>query len=98
MFDTVERHFRILRQVIGDHAGEIFATLGDGVAAAFASADAAVQAAWPPSSGCARPGCQWHGAAPGEAERSGRDYLAAASTPPPASWPPPTAARSWCPT
>jgi predicted ATPase/class 3 adenylate cyclase len=45
MADVVERHFELLRAVVCDRGGEIFATMGDGIAAAFDSADAGVQAA-----------------------------------------------------
>ncbi len=45
MSDRVDRHFRILRSAIEPRGGRIFSTMGDGVAAAFASADAAVGAA-----------------------------------------------------
>ena len=45
MHDQVERHFDVLRTAVGHGGGEVFATMGDGIAAAFPSADAAVQAA-----------------------------------------------------
>ena len=45
MCERVEQHFAVLRGAVDDAGGEVFATMGDGVAAAFMSADAAVQAA-----------------------------------------------------
>ena len=45
MNDQVERHFDVLRTAVEHGGGEVFATMGDGIAAAFPSADAAVQAA-----------------------------------------------------
>ncbi|HEX4983405.1 MAG TPA: hypothetical protein VFV63_16995 [Ilumatobacteraceae bacterium] len=45
MHDRVERHFTALREAVGDVGGEVFATTGDGIAAAFSSAEAAVGAA-----------------------------------------------------
>jgi predicted ATPase/class 3 adenylate cyclase len=45
MSGRVDRHFEVLRTAVEGAGGEIFATLGDGIAAAFASADAAVHAA-----------------------------------------------------
>jgi predicted ATPase/class 3 adenylate cyclase len=45
MSGRVDRHFDVLRVTVERAGGEIFATLGDGVAAAFASAEAAVLAA-----------------------------------------------------
>jgi predicted ATPase/class 3 adenylate cyclase len=41
----VEHHFAALRRAVAAHDGEVFATMGDGIAAAFASAEAAVAAA-----------------------------------------------------
>ena len=45
MYDRVERHFAVLRAAVDDAGGEVFATMGDGIAAAFTSAEAAVRAA-----------------------------------------------------
>ncbi|MBI4933746.1 MAG: adenylate/guanylate cyclase domain-containing protein [Actinobacteria bacterium] len=45
MSATVERHFQVLRCAVEHHGGEVFSTMGDGVAAAFVSAEAAVDAA-----------------------------------------------------
>lgn len=41
----VERHFDVLRNAVSSHGGTIFSMMGDGVAAAFASASGAVHAA-----------------------------------------------------
>lgn len=45
MRDRVDRHFAVLRTSVDDAGGTVFATLGDGIAAAFPSAHAAVRAA-----------------------------------------------------
>ena len=45
MVDRVEEHFVVLRAAVGGHGGRVFATMGDGIAAAFPSAEAAVHAA-----------------------------------------------------
>ncbi|HYN33602.1 MAG TPA: adenylate/guanylate cyclase domain-containing protein [Ilumatobacteraceae bacterium] len=45
MHARVEDHFAVLRTAISDSGGKIFATMGDGVASAFQSADGAVDAA-----------------------------------------------------
>ena len=45
MFERVEQHFRVLRSAVEEAGGEVFTTLGDGVAAAFGSVDSAVRAA-----------------------------------------------------
>ncbi len=45
MHDRVEQHFSALRVAVEGVGGEVFATMGDGIAAAFTSADAAIQAA-----------------------------------------------------
>jgi predicted ATPase/class 3 adenylate cyclase len=42
---TIERHFEVLRAAVGARGGVVFATMGDGVAAAFDSAAAGAQAA-----------------------------------------------------
>ena len=45
MRQQVDDHFAVLRAAVEGAGGEVFATLGDGVAAAFGSADAALHAA-----------------------------------------------------
>ena len=45
MRDRVDGQFAALRAAVESKGGEVFATMGDGIAAAFASADAAVHAA-----------------------------------------------------
>ncbi|MEQ1787440.1 MAG: adenylate/guanylate cyclase domain-containing protein, partial [Acidimicrobiales bacterium] len=45
MHDRVERHFVALRATVEGLGGEVFSMMGDGIAAAFTSAEAAVQAA-----------------------------------------------------
>lgn len=45
MAQRVADHFAVLRDVVSYYGGEIFATMGDGIAAAFGSAEAALQAA-----------------------------------------------------
>ncbi|MDQ3937441.1 MAG: adenylate/guanylate cyclase domain-containing protein [Chloroflexota bacterium] len=45
MSRALERHDAVLRKAIAEHGGHIFATGGDGVSAAFATADAAAGAA-----------------------------------------------------
>jgi predicted ATPase len=45
MVDRVEQHFRVLRTCVERLGGQIFAMLGDGIAAAFTSAEAAVRSA-----------------------------------------------------
>ena len=45
MSATVERHFQVLRRAVEGRGGEVFSTMGDGIAAAFGSAEAAVDAA-----------------------------------------------------
>ncbi len=45
MSSLVDRHFALLRECVEADSGEVFATMGDGIAAAFGSADAAVRAA-----------------------------------------------------
>ena len=45
MARRVEQHFGVLRAAVQASGGEVFATLGDGIAAAFSSVGAAVQAA-----------------------------------------------------
>jgi predicted ATPase/class 3 adenylate cyclase len=45
MRELVEQHFVVLRTAVESAGGEVFATMGDGVAAAFSSAESAVNAA-----------------------------------------------------
>jgi predicted ATPase len=45
MSERVDDHFAVLRHAVDQAGGEVFATLGDGIAAAFGSVAAAVQAA-----------------------------------------------------
>jgi len=45
MRSRVERHFAVLRRAVAAQHGEVFATMGDGIAAAFDSVEAAVEAA-----------------------------------------------------
>ena len=45
MYDRVEQHFAVLRAAVDDGGGEVFATMGDGIAAAFTSVEGALQAA-----------------------------------------------------
>src|SRR5688572_5425390 len=45
MFEQVDAHFEVLRTSVLEGGGTLFAMLGDGVAAAFSSASAAVRAA-----------------------------------------------------
>ncbi len=45
MHERVERHFVVLRAAVEDVGGDVFATMGDGIAAAFTSAEAAAHAA-----------------------------------------------------
>ena len=44
MYERVERHFVALRAAVDDGGGMVFATMGDGIAAAFTSVDGAVLA------------------------------------------------------
>ena len=45
MHDRVERHFDVLRRHVGEFGGIVFSTMGDGIAASFPSAEAALHAA-----------------------------------------------------
>ena len=88
MSDRVERHFAVLRRAVAAAGGEVFATMGDGIAAAFASADGGRarrdrRPARMPAIGLAvRMGIHT-----GEVERVGDDFRGRPSTAPPASWP-----------
>ena len=82
---ALARHDELLSRVIADHGGTVFSTMGDGVAAAFASATAAIGAAraaqrtltdepWP----TAAPIRVRMGLHTGEAEVRGGDYFGTA--------------------
>jgi predicted ATPase len=82
---AVARHDELLRAVIEEHGGEVFSTMGDGVAAAFSSAPSAIAAAldgqrlleaehWPTT----EPICVRMGLHTGEAQRRGDDYFGTA--------------------
>ena len=43
MYDRVEQHFAVLRAAVDDGGGEVFATMGDGIAAAFTSVEGALR-------------------------------------------------------
>jgi class 3 adenylate cyclase len=45
MRSALSRHDQLLRKVIAEHDGTVFSAMGDGMAAAFGSASAAVAAA-----------------------------------------------------
>ena len=45
MRSALSRHDQLLRKVIAEHDGTVFSAMGDGLAAAFGSASAAMQAA-----------------------------------------------------
>ena len=75
MNDQVERHFDVLRTAVEHGGGEVFATMGDGIAAAFASADAAVQAAISAQRDMSPIGLKVRmGVHTGEVERFGDDF------------------------
>jgi predicted ATPase/class 3 adenylate cyclase len=75
MSEVVERHFAVLRTVVHDRGGDVFATMGDGIAAAFDSADAAVRAAIAAQRAFVREGLRVRmGLHTGEALRAGNDY------------------------
>ncbi len=85
MAAAVARHNELLDAVIAEHSGTVFSTMGDGKAAAFGSASAAVGAAvdlqrrldverWPTS----RPIRVRVGLHTGEARLLGGDYFGAA--------------------
>ena len=85
MSAAVARHDELLREVVTGHGGEVFATMGDGLAVAFPSASSAVAAAlasqrllaaeaWPP----ATPIRVRMGLHTGEAERREGDYFGSA--------------------
>jgi class 3 adenylate cyclase len=45
MRSALSRHDQLLRMVVAEHEGRVFSAMGDGMAAAFGSASAAVMAA-----------------------------------------------------
>jgi predicted ATPase/class 3 adenylate cyclase len=82
---AVGRHDQLLRHVVSDHGGDVFSTMGDGLAVAFPSASSAVAAAmaaqqvlgaepWPTAS----PLRVRMGLHSGEAEQRDRDYFGTA--------------------
>jgi predicted ATPase/class 3 adenylate cyclase len=82
---AVGRHDELLREVVSGHGGEVFSTMGDGLAAAFPSASSAVAAALAAQDALA--GEAWPTAAPlrvrmglhtGEAELRDGDYFGTA--------------------
>jgi predicted ATPase/class 3 adenylate cyclase len=75
MGQQVEAHFDVLRAAVEARNGRIFATMGDGVAAAFPSADAAIQAAIAAQEQLPATGLGVRmGLHTGEAQRVGDDY------------------------
>lgn len=75
MHDRVEEHFRVLRAAVGAAGGEVFATMGDGVAAAFGGAGAAAHAAVAAQLALRATGLPVRmGIHSGEAQRVGDDY------------------------
>ena len=100
MYDRVERHFAVLRAAVDDAGGEVFATMGDGIAAAFTSADGAPCRRRSRRSGrCRRSAspCGW-ASTPARSSASATTSAAGRSTGRRGSWPSVTAARSCCPT
>ena len=75
MYERVERHFVALRAAVDDGGGEVFATMGDGIAAAFTSVDGAVLAAVTAQRQMSSIGLSVRmGIHTGEVERVGGDY------------------------
>ena len=75
MSERVEAHFAVLRAAVTTAGGEIFATMGDGVAAGFTSVDAAVRAAVTAQLQMPAVGVNVRmGLHTGEVERVGDDY------------------------
>ena len=97
MSERVEAHFAVLRAAVDASGGEIFATMGDGVAAGFTSVDAAVRAAvtaqlqMPASAST----CAW-ACTRARSSASATTSGAAPSTGRRASWRSATAGRSCC--
>ena len=76
MYDRVEQHFAVLRAAVDGGGGEVFATMGDGIAAAFTSVGGgASRRRSPPSTRCRRSGLAVRmGIHTGEVERVGDDF------------------------
>jgi predicted ATPase/class 3 adenylate cyclase len=75
MHEHVEQHFDVLFRAVACGDGEVFATMGDGIAAAFTSAEAAVQAAIEAQRHMPSTGLEVRmGVHTGEVERSGDDF------------------------
>jgi hypothetical protein len=99
--ELVARHDAVVRGAIDAHGGVVFATLGDGFAAAFRRASDAVaavilaQRTLVGGEGVALLVPVRMGLHTGEAVEVDADYRGPASTAQHASWPPVTVARSW---
>jgi predicted ATPase len=85
MREAVARHDQLLGEVIGHHGGVVFSTMGDGLAAGFQTASAAVRCAVEAQSrldrepwGTVRPLRVRMGLHTGEAELRGGDYFGTA--------------------
>jgi class 3 adenylate cyclase len=85
MRQAVARHDQLLRDVVAGHGGVVFSTMGDGLAAAFQTASAAISCAVEAqrlldleSWGTARPVRVRMGLHTGEAELRERDYFGTA--------------------
>ncbi len=75
MHERVERHFVVLRAAVDEGGGEVFATMGDGIAAAFTSVDGALLAAVTAQQQMSSIGLSVRmGIHTGEVERVGDDY------------------------
>ena len=75
MHGRVERHFEMLRRTVGELGGSVFATMGDGIAASFPSAEAALNAAIGAQLELPRLGLRVRmGIHTGEAQRAGPDF------------------------
>ncbi len=75
MNEHVEQHFDVLRTAVQEGGGELFATMGDGIAAAFTSAEAAVHSAISAQQRMPQTGLKVRmGLHTGEVERFGDDY------------------------
>jgi len=75
MNDRVEEHFAVLRAAIAASGGQVFATMGDGVAAAFTSAEGAMHAAIAAQTALPSTGLPVRmGIHTGQAQKVGSDY------------------------
>ena len=76
MYDRVEQHFAVLRAAVDDGGGEVFATMGDGIAAAFTSVEGArARRPWRRSAQMPATGLAVRmGIHTGEVERVGDDF------------------------